>query len=77
MKKILIPLLVLSLASCTQKRKGRQIVVTPNKEYYVEYYAVDLTTNCIEFTYYKLNGDSAITQVCPPWDVKPNLHYTK
>jgi hypothetical protein len=75
MKKTLI-LLALALTSCA-KQKGYQIVVTPDKEYYVEYYTVDTETNCIEFTYYRSNGDSSFARVCPPWDVRPNLDYNK
>jgi len=73
MKKTIIGLgLLLGLAACNKHTKGRQIIVTPTKEYYTDYYNVYFDPNYIEFMSYESNGDSVYVRVNPPWDVKKN-----
>jgi hypothetical protein len=69
-KKIFIIFIIFFLYSCG-KQKGRQIIITPEKEYYTDFYTVYFNPNCIEFYSYE-NDDSTFVRVCPPWDVKPN-----
>lgn len=74
MKRILPLLLLVISFSCNNSTKAYQIIVTPDKEYYVAFYSVDCS-NCITFISY--NGDdSSKVKLCEPWDVKPNPDYS-
>lgn len=80
MKKLIIGFAVLYLIGLillpyTKHQKAYQIIITPEKEYYTNYYNVDLETGCI--TFYSFNNciDSSYVKVCKPWDVKPNPDY--
>lgn len=79
MKKTIIKLsVIIGLISISCKKaqtKGRQMIITPEKTYYTDYYIVYFDPNCIEFTSYNGDNDSSFVKVCPPWDVKPNLEY--
>jgi hypothetical protein len=72
LKIILTLLIFLLILGCKEKRKGRQIIHANGKEYYVDYYTVLLSSDCIEFTAYEKSGDSSFVRVCSDWDVRPN-----
>lgn len=69
---VIIALLLIAIISCTKKRRGRQIIYANGREYYVDYYAVLLSSDCIEFTAYSEDNDSSFVKICSEWNVKPN-----
>lgn len=79
MRKIIITLLsiigIVSISCDKKQTKGRQIIITPEKTYYTDYYIVYFDPNCIEFMAYEGYNDSSYVRVCQPWDVKRNEEY--